>query len=240
LPYTSSALSIFNTLSPNGTWDLFVVDDDVGVNGRIAGWSLNIQTSDPVGAAADMLVSASVDPNPVVLGNPFSSTITISNLGPATASNVGLSDVMPASLHFMSANASGGTMRHVADTLVWNVPSLPKNASATLTIVATPMATGTIVNSVAVGADQPDLSLSDNTATMIMTVVEPPGLTVTRQGDVLRLAWPASTGFILQAADALSPLNWADAGITPQVIGGQNVVNVNLAGGHRFFRLRAP
>lgn len=41
------ALSVFNGANPNGTWNLYVVDDDGLDQGTIAGWSLNITTFSP-------------------------------------------------------------------------------------------------------------------------------------------------------------------------------------------------
>lgn len=44
-----ATLSVFNGTNPNGTWNLFVVDDAGGDVGTIAGgWSLSFQTADPV------------------------------------------------------------------------------------------------------------------------------------------------------------------------------------------------
>ena len=44
-PYGTS-LNTFNGISPNGTWQLFVVDDSVTDQGSIAsGWELNITTN---------------------------------------------------------------------------------------------------------------------------------------------------------------------------------------------------
>jgi subtilisin family serine protease/subtilisin-like proprotein convertase family protein len=43
-----TALSVFASTDPNGTWSLFVVDDEAGDTGQIAGgWALAITTTDP-------------------------------------------------------------------------------------------------------------------------------------------------------------------------------------------------
>jgi hypothetical protein len=42
-----TALSVFNGADPNGTWNLYVVDDDGFDQGTISGWSLNITTFSP-------------------------------------------------------------------------------------------------------------------------------------------------------------------------------------------------
>jgi uncharacterized repeat protein (TIGR01451 family) len=238
-PYTNAALSTFNGTSPNGTWTLFVMDDDTGNNGSISGWSLEIETQDPVTPAINMLVSASAAPSPVALGASFTCNITVSNRGPVDASNVALVELMPAGLSFVSANATSGTWGHRANAFTWNLPLLPKGGSATVTMVARPTVTGNIVSSASVGADQVDLHIADNTITMITTVVGPPGLNIVRQGETLRLSWPA-TGFVLQAADALAAGGWADVEFAPQVVGEQNVVTIDLGDSNKFFRLRSP
>ncbi|MEN3333050.1 MAG: hypothetical protein V7641_2415 [Blastocatellia bacterium] len=47
-PSPSSALSVFNGTNPNGTWKLYVVDDEGGDAGNIGmGWCLNIGTTEP-------------------------------------------------------------------------------------------------------------------------------------------------------------------------------------------------
>ena len=49
LPTDESALAVFNGTDPNGTWRLFVVDDDDRVGrGELAGWSLRITTAGAV------------------------------------------------------------------------------------------------------------------------------------------------------------------------------------------------
>ena len=41
-----AALSVFDGTDPNGTWNLYVVDDDPGVAGLISGWTIDVATTD--------------------------------------------------------------------------------------------------------------------------------------------------------------------------------------------------
>jgi subtilisin-like proprotein convertase family protein len=45
-PYGSPSLSVFNGTNPNGTWQLYAMDDTLGDVGSITGWSLNISTEE--------------------------------------------------------------------------------------------------------------------------------------------------------------------------------------------------
>ena len=244
-PYTNTALAVFNGTSPNGAWSLFVIDDQEFDSGSIGGWSLEIQTSDPVAPSAavsiaDLAVSASGAPASSVIGAPYACTFTITNHGPAPAESVALLDQMPAGLALVSASVSAGTWSKVQGTLTWNVGSLSSGASASMTLVSRPTVLGTLSSTATVSANQIDPGLGNNSITMVTTVVGVPVLTVTRVGGSLRLSWPANSGFKLQANDTLNPANWADVGTAPQVDGGQNVLTVGVPGSARFYRLRSP
>ena len=39
-------MSAFDGTDPNGTWNLFVVDDAAGDSGKISGWTLDLTTTD--------------------------------------------------------------------------------------------------------------------------------------------------------------------------------------------------
>lgn len=243
-PYTNTALAVFNGTVPNGTWSLFVVDDDVTGIGSIAGWSLNIQTSDPVApspgfASSDLSIAAAGAPT-VVAGASFNRSFTITNRGPATAGDVALLEQIPAELTFVSASASSGSWTKVQNTLTWTVGAVPSGGAATLNVVARPTTPGTLTTSATVSGNQADPNISNNTATMQTTVIAAPVLTVSRQGNSVRIAWPAASGFKLQGTDSLAPANWLDTGGAPQVINGENVVTLGVGGGARFYRLRSP
>ena len=147
---------------------------------------------------------------------------------------------MPNGLTFMSASVGVGTWRRIGSTFTWNVGNLPRGAGATLTVVAHPNILGTIVNTVVVGANDVDLISADNAITMVTTVFASAELSFHFQGSTLQLSWPANTGFVLESTDRLSPANWSNAGVSPQVVNSQNVVTVTPSATTRFFRLRSP
>ena len=69
------------------------------------------------------------------VGTNVTFTITAKNAGPANSTGVAVTDLLPASLTFVSATPSQGT--YVPGTGVWTVGSITSGASATLQIVAT-------------------------------------------------------------------------------------------------------
>lgn len=87
-------LSVFNSVNPNGTWNLYVVDDAGGDAGNInGGWELNITTSTivcttPCGIVRLVVTSTLSRPN----GATVQATYTVQNTGTVTAANVMLTD----------------------------------------------------------------------------------------------------------------------------------------------------
>lgn len=60
------------------------------------------------------------------------------------------------------------------------------------------------------------------------------------KGDII-LAWPdPSVGFVLQATPDLTPADWHDVAITPDIVEGEKQVIWGPPAGHHFFRLRRP
>jgi uncharacterized repeat protein (TIGR01451 family) len=123
----------------------------------------NDSSSDPTNivSSADLSLSKSVNnPNPVQ-GQNVTFTLTLINAGPSNATNVAVTDLLPAGLTFVSATPSAGT--YTSGTGVWSVASLTSGASATLQIVALVSNAGTITNTAQVTAsDQPDPDSTPN------------------------------------------------------------------------------
>jgi len=84
----------------------------------------------------DLTITASNSaPN---VGQQFSYTITVTNNGPDTATDVQVSDGIPAGLTFNSYTASQGTYNYASE--IWNVGPLASGASAVLQLFVTPTA----------------------------------------------------------------------------------------------------
>jgi uncharacterized repeat protein (TIGR01451 family) len=113
---------------------------------------------DPV---ADLRLTKVVDnPNPS-LGDTIIYTVTVTNDGPNTATNVEVTDQIPAGLTFVSATPSQGSYNPV--TGIWTVGTLNNGASATLIIQAIVSSLGTITNTAEVTAsDQLDPDSTPN------------------------------------------------------------------------------
>jgi len=132
-----------------------------GINGAgkivfLAGLSDGRQVvvvASPPAVQADLAVTKTVSTASPTLGSTVTFTITARNNGPAAASGVQVSDLLPSGYTFVSATPSRGS--YVAGTGVWAVGTLAGSGSgntATLSLVATVLATGTYNNTASISA----------------------------------------------------------------------------------------
>ena len=209
------------------------------------GWSLTIQTSDPVTAPsfaqADLGVAASAAATKVVLGSTVTTTVRVANNGPSSADNVGLVQDLPAGLTFVSASTTSGTWKKAGNKLTWKMNTMASGTAAHLTVTSQATSAGTFLNPVTVSATQSDPNLSDNSVTLVTTVLTSPVLDAARINNALRLSWPVEGGFVLQISDTFSPGRWTDV-TSAQVVDGRNVVTAVLSGNGpmQLYRLRTP
>ena len=120
------------------------------------------------GIAADLTISMSAAPDPVFLSSTLTYTLTVTNGGPSDATGVTVTDMLPASLDFVSASPgcsnAGGTVTCALGTLASGA-----FANATVTVTATGL--GSVSNSASVVSDAGDPDLTNNTATVVVSVV---------------------------------------------------------------------
>jgi uncharacterized repeat protein (TIGR01451 family) len=94
-----------------------------------------------------------IAPASPVAGTSFTKTITITNDGPDEATNVVLTDDLPAGLTLVSASTTAGTCNDT-DPVVCTVPALASGASVTVTLTLQAASAGSFTNSVFVTSDQ--------------------------------------------------------------------------------------
>jgi len=123
--------------------------------------------------APDVSVSKTDSPDPAKIGQNLTYTVTVRNIGLATATGVTLTDQLPKNAGYGSATTTQGTcsLKPQKLTVTCNLGAIADGASATVTIVVKPTQKGTITNTVTVSAPG-DSNTSNNSATAT-TVVNP-------------------------------------------------------------------
>ena len=132
-------------------------------------------------ANADLAITKSAAPNPVVTGTNLTYTINVTNNGPDAAELVTVVDNLPASVSFVScavAGGTGGACAGVGNNRTVTFTSLAANAVATITLVANvscALADGTMIsNTASVSSLATDQNLANNSATVIAIASNPP------------------------------------------------------------------
>jgi len=130
----------------------------------------------------NLVVNDDVDDEttPVNTGTNFVYSLIITNNGTGTATNVTLSEPIPAGISYVSDDAaSAGWNCALADsTLECNLPSMASGAMSTINVTVTALSAGTTSNVVSVTSDQTDTNTADNTDTettvIVGATVDPP------------------------------------------------------------------
>ncbi len=110
-------------------------------------------TVNPAGGSgqADLMLSGTVAPNPVTVGNQITYTILIKNAGPDGAGNVVFTDTLPAGVTFVSSLASQGSCTGTT-TITCNLGTLAAGSTAGIDIAAVPHVAGTLTDHASVAS----------------------------------------------------------------------------------------
>ena len=138
--------TVGNTQSVTNTAEITAVDqpDSDSVPGN------NVEGEDDQASVtfntqiADLSLVKTVDNSTPGANDSINFTLTLSNDGPNTATDVVVSDLLPAGLRFVSANPSVGTYN--ATNGLWTVPSVPVGAAVTLQIASALTSSAQITN----------------------------------------------------------------------------------------------
>src|SRR5260370_993226 len=112
---------------------------------------------------ADLVLTKTVNNTSPNVGDTITFTITLSDAGPNSATNVHVQDALPAGLTFVSATPSQGTYN--SGTGLWTVGTVTTAFARTLTLLAQVTSPNPGTNTATISrADQYDPNLSNNTA----------------------------------------------------------------------------
>jgi uncharacterized repeat protein (TIGR01451 family)/CSLREA domain-containing protein len=148
---------------------------------------------------ADLEVSKSADPSPVIAGQTITYTVIVTNVSTSGfANNVVLTDTLLGGTTFGGVVSSGGfTLQSSSSSqAVFTLPSLAASSSVTLVFTATAPASGPITNTATVASGNPDPVLSNNTASVETPVTPAAYLAVSKAQDFV----PYAPGVVLPSA----------------------------------------
>ena len=144
-------------------WDPATGNSSASVNGL------------PAIKQTDLSVQKTGAPNPIFVGQSTTYTMVVKNNSTVTvATGVVLTDTLPASMNFVSATTSQGSLITPpvgsTGTVTANVGSLGIGATATVTITVSSTAAGSIANSASVSGNESDPVVANNTDSATTTV----------------------------------------------------------------------
>ncbi|HEY0727232.1 MAG TPA: PQQ-dependent sugar dehydrogenase, partial [Pyrinomonadaceae bacterium] len=145
----------------------FNVNAQSGPTSHLVPANLQVVSSSSV----DLSLTKTASPNPGQAAAPLSYRITVTNNGPATATNVVVTDTLPGGVAFGSASATQGNCNGTGPVNC-NLGTLAVVSSAIVTIVVTPASPGQIVNTASVTANENDFD-STNNSDSTTTVIQP-------------------------------------------------------------------
>ncbi|MDB6018342.1 MAG: hypothetical protein JWR19_2831 [Pedosphaera sp.] len=162
----------------NGVWTGSVTAQQPGTNVTLTANDGNghFGLSNPfdAGLQNDIAIGMVAAPAPVPVGATLTYALTVTNIGPATATGVMVTNQLPAGVTFLSATASQGSCTQFAGVVTCSLGSIADGTNATVSILVSPtIPSVSLTNTAVVTRAEADTYLGNNTATVSTTVTVP-------------------------------------------------------------------
>lgn len=134
---------------------------------------------------ADLSVSKTSSPNPVIVNQNLTYSIAVSNLGPDPVTDAEVVDTLPGDVTFVSANPEQGSCNEAAGVVTCAIGAMDPGDSVVITLTVTPTAIGDAVNNVTVSSSLNDPNTANNSDTETTAVEDEPesaDISVTKVG----------------------------------------------------------
>jgi RHS repeat-associated protein/uncharacterized repeat protein (TIGR01451 family) len=191
-------------------------------------------------ATAELRVSITYSTPYLMVGDPWSYTITVTNSGSVGATGVFLTNTVPAGLTLVSVLWDSGVCSRTGNVLSWQIGDLAVGGHSALTVTATAGTEGSFTNALVFGGSPPLATVVQNP--VITVTPRRPVLAITFSSGTLMLQWPVSpTGYVLESTAALGPqTSWTPVTATPWTVGDTKLLILQPSGAAQFYRLKNP
>ena len=256
LPGTNVVLAGLNFLGAsavrfNGSNAVFSVVNNTTINTTVP---INAQTGPitviaPAGSnttalsfaldyTANLSVTVSDTPDPVVMGSPLVYTITIVNNGPFAVPGVTLTNFLDGTVNLIAATTTQGSLNTNTSIVTGSLDQLNVGANVTVTLTVVPTVAGPISNFATVAGQYSDPSPANNSATT-GTLVQPlPVLSVNFvPPNQVQLGWDSTlTNYALEFKTPVTG-TWSPVATPPVIVGNQIQVTQPNNSSPSFYRL---
>ena len=181
---SGTTLNITSTISTTST-------DSVAANNSASASNLVTARTN-----ADVAIVKTDSPDPLYAGQYLTYRLAATNNGPATATNVTITDVLPAGVIFISAAPSIGTCAGTT-TVSCALGTLPVGNTQYVDLIVQANTTGTITNTATVARTETDPVPSNDSSTvtttsLAVTLARLRDFTVTQDKNKVQIAWQTS------------------------------------------------
>lgn len=124
-----------------------------------------VSLNSTVNAAADLSIAETVTPTQTQPGGSLTYTITANNGGPSDATGVAITDTLPIGVTLQSATSSQGTCSGTT-SIACAIGTVTNGSTVTVTVVVQVTGAGSLVNNVAISANETDPVTANNSASL--------------------------------------------------------------------------